>query len=106
MQGDRVYQGFCANLPFFGRKAAFPLGPFLLSLVAGCPLLPGFVVRERWLRYRVVMGTPILPVDTGNREADLKAGLAQAAGFLEATLKSFPEQWLNFFEFWPAGSHD
>jgi len=63
-------------------------------------------VRERWLRYRVVMGTPILPVDTGNREADLKAGLAQAAGFLEATLKSFPEQWLNFFEFWPAGSHD
>ena len=85
MQGDRVYQGFCAELPFFGRNASFPLGPFLLSLVAGSPVLPGFVVRESWLRYRVVMGEPILPVDTGNRDADLKAGLAQAVRFLEGT---------------------
>jgi predicted LPLAT superfamily acyltransferase len=52
------------------------------------------------------MGEPIRPVDTGNREADLKAGLAQAVGFLEATLKTFNQQWLNFFEFWPAGSND
>jgi Kdo2-lipid IVA lauroyltransferase/acyltransferase len=106
MQGDRVYQGFTAELPFFGRKASFPLGPFLLSLVAGSPVLPGFVVRESWLRYRVVMGEPILPVDTGNRDADLKAGLAQAVRFLEATLTTSHEQWLNFFEFWPAGSND
>ena len=107
MQGDRIYQeGFCTKLPFFGREAAFPLGPFFLSLVAGCPLLPGFVVRERWLRYRVVMGEPIRPVDTGNREADLQAGLTQAVGFLETTLKTFNQQWLNFFEFWPAGSND
>jgi KDO2-lipid IV(A) lauroyltransferase len=106
MQGDRVYQGFCAELPFFGRNASFPLGPFLLSLVAGSPVLPGFVVRESWLRYRVVMGEPILPVDTGNRDADLKAGLAQAVRFLEGTLTTSHEQWLNFFEFWPAGSND
>jgi KDO2-lipid IV(A) lauroyltransferase len=106
MQGDRVYQGFSAKLPFFGRSASFPLGPFLLSLVAGSPVLPGFVVRESWLRYRVVMGKPILPVDTGNRDADIEASLAQAAAFLEATLKTFHEQWLNFFEFWPADSND
>jgi KDO2-lipid IV(A) lauroyltransferase len=102
MQGDRVYQGFNAELPFFGQVASFPLGPFLLSLVAGAPLLPGFVVRESWLRYRVVIGDPILPADTGNRDADLQAGLGKAVGFLEATLKTFHEQWLNFYEFWPA----
>jgi predicted LPLAT superfamily acyltransferase len=45
-------------------------------------------------------------VDTGNRDADLEASLAQAAAFLEATLKTFHEQWLNFFEFWPADSND
>ena len=106
MQGDRVYQGFNAKLPFFGRNASFPLGPFLLSRVAGSPVLPGFVVRESWLRYRVIMGKPILPADAENRDADLEAGLAQAAAFLEATLKTFHDQWLNFYEFWPADSHD
>ena len=106
MQGDRVYQGFSASLPFFSGSASFPLGPFLLSLVSGAPVLPGFVVRERWLRYRVLMGDPILPVSTGNRDADLRAGLSRAVGFLEATLKIYHDQWLNFFEFWPAGSHE
>ena len=106
MQGDRVYQKFTAELPFFGRPASFPLGPFMLSLVAGSPLLPGFVVRESWLRYRVVMGKPIYPRDSGNRDDDLKTALAQAVKFLETTLKSFHEQWVNFYEFWPAGSND
>ena len=106
MQGDRVYQGFCAKLPFFAGHASFPLGPFFLSLVSGSPVLPGFVVRESWLKYRVVMGDPIYPVNTGDRDADLKAGLSQAVTFLEATLKTFHEQWLNFYEFWPAGSDD
>jgi lauroyl/myristoyl acyltransferase len=106
MQGDRVYQGFSADLPFFSGRASFPLGPFLLSVVSGAPVLPGFVVRESWLRYRVLMGEPILPVSTGNREADLKAGLRQAVKFLEDTLETHHDQWLNFYEFWPAGSHD
>lgn len=106
MQGDRVYQGFSASLPFFSAPASFPLGPFLLSMVSGAPVLPGFVVRERWLRYRVLMGDPILPVNTGNRDADLQAGLSQAVRFLEDALRTYYDQWLNFFEFWPAGSHD
>ena len=106
MQGDRVYQGFSATLPFFSAPASFPLGPFLLSLVSGAPVLPGFVVRESWLRYRVLTGDPILPVSTGDRDADLKAGLGQAVTFLEDALRTHYDQWLNFFEFWPAGSHD
>jgi len=106
MQGDRVYQGFSAALPFFSGCASFPLGPFLLSMVAGAPVLPGFVVRESWLRYRVLMGDAIMPVNTGNRDADLKAGLIPAVRFLEDTLRTYHDQWLNFFRFWPAGSHE
>lgn len=105
MQGDRVYKGFSAELPFFSGQARFPLGPFLLSMVSGAPVLPGFVVRERWLRYRVLMGDPIRPASTGDRDADLKASLGQAIRFLEDTLKSHYTQWLNFFDFWSAGSH-
>jgi predicted LPLAT superfamily acyltransferase len=106
MQGDRVYQRFSADLPFFSGVAAFTLGPFLLSRVSGAPVLPGFVLRESWLRYSVLMGDPIFPANTDNREADLKSGLSQAVKFLEDTLKTHHDQWLNFFEFWPGGSHE
>ena len=65
IQGDRVYQArHGAEVMFFAAPAAFPLGPFLLSQVSGAPVLPGFVVRRGWLRYRVLLGEPILPVSS------------------------------------------
>jgi lauroyl/myristoyl acyltransferase len=62
IQGDRVYRRHGADVPFFSQPATFPLGPFLLSQVSGAPVLPGFVIRQGWLRYRVLLGDPILPV--------------------------------------------
>ena len=61
MQGDRVYQRHRADVSFFSEPTPFPLGPFLLSQVSGAPVLPGFVIREGWLRYRALMGDPIPP---------------------------------------------
>jgi KDO2-lipid IV(A) lauroyltransferase len=103
IQGDRVYQPFQAEVPFFGSPAAFPLGPFFLAYVSGAPIVPGVVVRQSWLRYRVIMSPPIQLPHTGNRDEDLRAGLAQAARFLEDTVRLYYDQWLNFFEFWPNG---
>ncbi len=105
MQGDRVYQRHSAEVPFFSKLASFPLGPFLLSQVSGAPVLPGFVIRQGWLRYRAVMGDPILPVATlvasGDGDAGLQEALGQAVGFLEKTLTTHYDQWMNFFDFWP-----
>jgi predicted LPLAT superfamily acyltransferase len=103
MQGDRVYHSFCAEAQFFGRTAKFPLGPFFLAYISGAPLLPGFVVRRKWLRYRVVLGEPIEFPHTGERDAELRSALEEAVRFLEATIKSCPTQWLNFYDFWPEG---
>ena len=100
IQGDRVYQPFSAQVRFFGILTSFPLGPFLLSYVSGAPLIPGFVVRHSWLRYRVITGQPIHLPHTGNRDQDLRVGLEQAARLLEETVRAYPDQWLNFFEFW------
>jgi KDO2-lipid IV(A) lauroyltransferase len=100
MQGDRKYHGFSADLPFFGETAGFPLGPFLVSYVSGAPILPGVVVREGWLRYRAIVGEPIELAHTGDRDADLRAGLQKAVEFLQTTLRVYHDQWLNFFEFW------
>lgn len=103
MQGDRVYQPrHRAAVPFFGVKAEFPPGPILLARAAGAPVLPGFVVRAGWLRYRVLMGEPIWPAPAADlRQADLPE-LRQAVGFLEKHLANYYDQWLNFFDFWPA----
>jgi KDO2-lipid IV(A) lauroyltransferase len=102
IQGDRVYHPrHSACLSFFDGEAAFPLGPFLLAEVAGAPLLPGFVVRQGWQHYRVLLGEPILTAATGNHEADQLAALSKAVGFLQAQLRNYDDQWVNFFDFWP-----
>jgi KDO2-lipid IV(A) lauroyltransferase len=107
IQGDRVYHSrHSASVPFFAEPAEFPLGPFLLSQVSGAPVLPGFVVRRGWLRYRVLLGKPIAPAFTGNRDEDQRAGLRQAVRFLEAQLPHYQAQWLNFFDFWPVLPRD
>jgi len=101
IQGDRTYKGRGAPVPFFGPGASFPLGPFLLSYVSGAPVLPGVVVRERWLRYRVVMGEPIEIPRTENRERNLMDGLLKATRFLEEVITTYHCQWLNFYRVWP-----
>ncbi|MGP0020840.1 MAG: hypothetical protein ACLPHP_19885 [Candidatus Sulfotelmatobacter sp.] len=106
MQGDRVYQRHSANVPFFSQLASFPLGPFLLSRVSGAPVLPGFVIREGWLRYQACMGDPIAPVPAGDGDAGLQGALGEAVRFLEKTLTTHYDQWMNFFDFWPVASRD
>ncbi len=107
IQGDRVYHTrHSAQVTFFSAPAEFPLGPFLLSQVSGAPVLPGFVVRCGWLRYRVLLGEPIFPASSGNREEDQRSGLRQGVRFLEAQLSNYYDQWVNFFDFWPVHSRD
>jgi len=110
MQGDRVYQRRSAETLFFSKPASFPLGPFLLSQVSGAPVLPGFVIRQGWLRYRALMGDPIPPVGrevaSGDGDAGLQEALGQAVRFLEKTLTTRYDQWMNFFDFWPVASRE
>jgi predicted LPLAT superfamily acyltransferase len=92
-------------VPFFSQPTSFPLGPFMLSQVSSAPVLPVFVIRRGWLRYQVLMGDPISVVPTGAARGDDDAALyeamCQAVRFLEKTLTSHYDQWMNFFGFWP-----
>jgi lauroyl/myristoyl acyltransferase len=114
MQGDRVYQRHSAEVPFFSQPTSFPLGPFLLSRVSGAPVMPGFVIRQGWLRYHAMMGDPIAAVPArvtsadslDDRDAGLREALCQAVQFLEKTLTTHYDQWMNFFDFWPDAPRD
>jgi KDO2-lipid IV(A) lauroyltransferase len=109
IQGDRVYQRHTFDVPFFSQPTSFPVGPFLLSQVSGAPVLPAFVIRRSWLRYHVLMGDPIpaapAPGKRGGDDAGLCEAMCQAVGFLEKTLTTHYDQWMNFFDFWPETSH-
>jgi predicted LPLAT superfamily acyltransferase len=106
IQGDRVYQRHTFEVSFFSQPTSFPLGPFVLSQVSGAPVLPAFVIRRGWLRYQALIGDPIPPAPQQTSSCDDDAcsykALSQAVGVLETTLRSHYDQWMNFFDFWPA----
>jgi KDO2-lipid IV(A) lauroyltransferase len=107
MQGDRDVSGTGRNLPFFGRSASFPVGPFRLAAFSGAPLLPVFVLQENDGRYRTLAEEPIrLALAPGSRsqpdEGALEAALAHWVGVLSRVIRENPTQWYLFTRFWEA----
>lgn len=96
VQGDRALgtKGD-VEIPFFGRPALFPLGPFRLSSGVGAPLLPAFCILDAQHRYVVKIAEPFIAA-RGQEEA--AAGIWVAA--LEAIVREYPTQWFNFFDIW------
>ena len=96
VQGDRALgtRGDLA-VPFFGRPAPFPLGPFLLARAARVPVVPAFCLLDASHRYRVHVGKPMF-VERGDEEAAAGAWVTA----LEDVVREHPTQWFNFFDVW------
>jgi lauroyl/myristoyl acyltransferase len=96
VQGDRAL-GTRGDvwIPFFGRLAPFPIGPFMLAGAVGVPVLPAFCLLEPDRRYAVTVAAPIA-VARGAEEAAARAWVAA----LEAVVRAHPTQWFNFFDVW------
>jgi len=107
MQGDRDVSGTGTALPFFGRSASFPVGPFRLAALAGVPLLPVFVLQEDDGRYRTLVEEPIrLELRPGSRseadDASLHAAMTCWVDVLSRVIRRNPTQWYLFTRFWEA----
>jgi len=96
IQGDRAL-GTRGDLliPFFGRPAPFPIGPFVLARAAGVPIVRAFCLLEPDDRYRVTVLPPI-SVERGG-EADAARTWVTS---LEGVVREHPTQWFNFFDVW------
>lgn len=101
VQGDRAL-GTRGDvwIPFFGRPAPFPLGPFLLARAAGAPIVAAFCILDRQARYTVHVAKPIL-VERGEEEAAARAWVSA----LEDVVRDHPTQWFNFFDVWRPFEH-
>lgn len=102
LHGDRVHGGRAVRVPFLGREASFPAGPYLLAAASGAALVQVFAMREAGWRYRFVAYEPdwLTSPRRPEREAFLNQQVAKYAARLEATMRRYPLQWYNFFPFW------
>jgi KDO2-lipid IV(A) lauroyltransferase len=100
MQGDRDFSNTGIAVPFFGRDAYFPRGPFLVAMATAATVLPAFIVRTPDGRYRAIVEEP-LEIDRGrDREAALRVNVERYVAILERYVGEHPEQWYCFYPFW------
>lgn len=111
VMGDRIWEAErerSVAVKFLGREARFPLGPFLLQAVVGCPLILTGCIGSGDGHYRAV-AIPLAPagvVPRKERRAHAEHLAQRYANTLEEWCVRAPYQWFNFFDFWPdaAGS--
>src|SRR2546423_6229945 len=96
---DRAVTGVGERVEFFGRPALLPSAHVALALRTGAALIPAFTWRDKGLLFARIE-EPLELVLTGDREADVRAGVRQFAALLERYIKEYPEQWTVFEPVW------
>jgi predicted LPLAT superfamily acyltransferase len=93
-----------SRVPFLGRQAAFPQGPYVLAHLLGCPVYLIFCLRERhgYCVYFEKFADRI-ELRRNGRSRTLDELAARYARRLEAFCCKAPLQWYNFFDFWRDG---
>src|SRR5438874_6859760 len=96
---DRAVTGVGERVEVFGRTALLRWAHVALALRTGAALLPAFAWREKgFLVARIE--EPLELVSTGDRDADVRAGVRQFAARLERYVREHPEQWSVFEPVW------
>lgn len=102
IQLDRMLGAGGARLvPFFGRPARFPSGPFVLARLAGAPIVPAFVPRLGRRHYAIRLGGTFRVPREARDPASLDRIMGEVVAVFEETIREFPTQWFQFTPFWP-----
>jgi len=78
-----------------GRSAA------RLALRFGADIQPMSVQRTHGARFRLTVHEPIRLIDTGDRTADIEAGVRAINAFIEARVRERPGEWWWLHRRWP-----
>ncbi len=85
---------------FFGQPVHTATGPTKLALRAGGKVQPMSVQRLKGARFRVTAHEPIEINQTGDRQADVEAGVRKITEFIEARVRERPEEWFWVHKRW------
>ena len=99
------------TVDFMGRKAAFPIGPYLLGKALGCPVRLLFSYRnyhsdDSRIHFEVVDFAERIVLDRKHRSEGLQHYASKFAEALEQQCRKAPYQWFNFYDFWLASSNE
>lgn len=101
MQGDRDFNLTGVPLPFLGREAFFPRGPWELAAMTGAPVVVSFFHTDDEGRFHARFFAPIrVEGSRESRGASMRAGMARYVALLEGLVRAHPEQWNCFYPFW------
>lgn len=101
---DQKFNGG-VTAPFFGRPVRTAPGPTRMALRFDAPIIPMSVQRTRGARFRVVVHPPLEFARTGDRAADIEAGVAAVNAFMESRVRERPVEWFWVHKRWPAESY-
>ena len=100
--GDRDGSSHTMPLDFFGRQTPIPVGAAYLALASGAPVIPVFVPLEG-NRYAAIMEEPVFFRATyAERDRVVREGIQKILRVFEGYIRSYPDQWYNFFDYWAA----
>ena len=99
MNDQKFNSGVAA--PFFGHDARTAPAPTRLAIRFGTVLQPMSVQRLKGARFRAVVHPPIVPPNTGNRTADIEAGVRMINAFMEDRIRERPAEWFWVHRRWP-----
>ena len=100
LMNDQKFNGGVAA-PLFGVTAHTAPGPSSFALRFGIPIQPMSVQRLEKARFRVVVHDPIWLEDTGDRNADIEAGVRRINSFIEERILERPTEWFWVHKRWP-----
>jgi len=101
LMNDQKFNGGIAA-PLFGVTAHTAPGPSTFALRFGIPLQPLSVQRVGdAARFKVLVHDPIVLEDTGDKAADLEAGVRRINAFIEDRVRARPAEWFWVHRRWP-----
>lgn len=89
------------EVEFFGQPVNASPGAARMALKFGTVMQPLSVVRLPGVRFRVTAHEPIVVPDTGDRAADVIAGVQAANRFVEDRVREVPVDWFWVHKRWP-----
>jgi KDO2-lipid IV(A) lauroyltransferase len=101
LMNDQKFNGGVAA-PLFGHMAHTASGPATFALRFGIPIQPMSVQRVGpGARFKVIVHDQIHLEDTGDREADIEAGVRKINAFIEERVRARPTEWFWVHRRWP-----
>jgi len=93
VKGSKTTEG-----ALLGEKALFPIGPFVLATTFKVPVSYVFCFKDSATHYHLSSSPP--KEYTANKQIAIPAALNDYIAELETKIKTYPEQWFNYYDFW------